>query len=214
MSNSQDLNDEITNIQSSINMYLKKGSFGTIEDWNLEIPNNFDDEPAESQSPSTTILMATAEEELGDRIFRVLHNDPGLAQILLSKLKHKLSFILPLLCDEEDQSPLDFSQGYYYNGQERGLSGKTSSSGASSSAKSTTGTSSMTPATSADFGDQGDDDIPQRPRKRRRIATSRGRGDRDQGRRRLRCHFHAKCPITHTEKTCVLSGWLSIHNLR
>jgi hypothetical protein len=213
MSNSQEFNDEITNVQSSIDMYLKKGSLNTIEDWSLEIPDNFDDELVESQSLSTSILMATAEEELGERISRVLHNDPRFAQILLSNLKHKLPFILPLLCDEEDQSPFDFSQGYYYNGQQRGPSGKTSSSGASSSAKSTTGTSTTTPATSADLGDQGDDDATQRPRKRPKIMK-RGRSDRDQGRRRLRCHFHAKCAITHTEKTCVLSGWLSIHNLR
>ncbi|CZR65056.1 uncharacterized protein PAC_14956 [Phialocephala subalpina] len=212
MPHDQDSRVEQTNAQSSVDMFLKKGSLGTIEDWSLEIPDNFDDEPLDSQSPSTTILMATAEEELGERISRVLHNDPGLAQILLSKLKDKLSFILPLLCDEEDQSPFDFSQRYYYNGQERGPSGQTSSSGASSSAKSSAGTSIMTPSTSVDLREQEDDEVPQRSRKRVKISSSRGRGV--QGRRRLRCHFHAKCPITHTQKTCVLSGWLSIHNLR
>lgn len=201
------------NPQSSVDIYLKKGSLGRIEDWSFDIPDNFDGEPVDSQSPSTSILMTTAEEELEARVSRALCNDPGLAPILISNLKHKLSFILPLFCDEEDRSPFDFSQGYCYNGYERGgPKTSTSSSAPSTSSKSTTGASVMTPATSADLGDQDDDEATQRSRKRPRITKPRD--PNDQERRRLRCHFHAKCPITHIQKTCVLSGWLSIHNLR
>lgn len=201
------------NPQTSVDIYLKKGSLGRIEDWSIEIPDNFDAVPMDSQSPSTSILMTTAEEELEDRVSRALCDDPALAPILISKLKHKLSFILPLFCDEEDRSPFDFSQGYYYNGYERGAPKTSASSSApSTSSKSIAAASTATPATSADLGDQEDDEVPPGPRKRPRTSSPRDPGD--QGRRRLRCHFHAKCPITHTQKTCVLSGWLSIHNLR
>jgi hypothetical protein len=154
-----------------VDIYLKKGSLGRIEDWSFDIADDFDGEPVGSQSPSTSILMTTAEEELEDSALR---NDPGLAPILISNLKHKLSFILPLFYDEEDRSPFDSSQGYCYNDYERGgPKTSTSSSAPSTSSKSTTVASVTTPATSADLGDQDADEAAQRSRKRPRITKPR-----------------------------------------
>lgn len=187
-----------------------------MEDWTIKIRDHLDDDPVESQSPSTTILMATAEEELRERISRVYPDDPELAETLLSKLIERLPFILPLLCDEQDQSLFDFSRDYYYASHARGPSGETpaSSSNASSNMKSTARTSTATSATSANLGDQRDDDAPQKSNKCPRIMRTQGSGDRGPGRRRLRCHFYTNRPDSHTEKTCVLSGYLSIHNLK
>jgi hypothetical protein len=197
---------------------------GSIENWSLDIPEGFKcPEIVDAQSPSTSILMTTAEEDLEERVSRELPNDPTLAHILLSKLKDKLTFILPLFCEEEEYSLLDFSPVYSNFGYERGITRKPASSSApSTGSKSSTGASIMTPATSAGSGkdvygneEEEDDDVSnsgRRPLKRPRISNLRHPGDQE--RRRLRCHFHAKCPSTHIQKTCVLSGWLSIHNLR
>jgi hypothetical protein len=197
---------------------MKKGG---IENWNLGVPESFKyPENAEPYSPSTSILMTAAEEDLEERVSHVLYGDPALAEILLPKLRAKLSFILPLFCEEEECSPFEFSPGSYF-GHERGTTGKrTSGSTPSTESKSTTGTSITTPATSADSGKDGDGDDDddelsnsrKRPQKRPRLSNPRHPGDQE--RRRLRCHFHAKCPSTQTQKTCIMSGWLSIHNLR
>jgi hypothetical protein len=198
---------------------MKKGS---IENWNLGVPEDFKyAENVEAHSPSTSILMTAAEEDLEERVSHVLSGDPALADILLPKLKAKLSFILPLFCEEEECSPFEFSPGSSYFGYERGTTRKrTSGSTPSSGSKSTTGTSITTPATSADSGKDfdGDDDDDEmsnsRKRSQKRPRLSNPRHPGDQERRRLRCHFHAKCPNTHIQKTCIMSGWLSIHNLR
>lgn len=168
--------------------------------------------------------MTTAEEDLEERVSWALSNDPTLAQTLLSKLKDKLPFILPLFCEEEECSLLDFSQGSSYFGYERGPTRKPASSSAPSTGpKSSTGASIMRPAASADHGKDGygneeeeeEDELSNsRRRPLKRLRTSNSRHPGDQERRRLRCHFHAKCPSTHIQKTCVMSGWLSIHNLR
>jgi hypothetical protein len=197
---------------------------GSIENWSLDIPEGFKCPGiVDAQSPSTSILMTTAEEDLEERVSWALSNNPTLAHTLLSKLKDKLPFILPLFCEEEECPLLDFSQASSYFGYMRGITRKPASSSAPSTrSKSTTGASIMTPATSADSGKDGygneeeeEDNASnsgRRPLKRPRISNSRHPGDQE--RRRLRCHFHAKCPSTHIQKTCVLSGWLSIHNLR
>jgi hypothetical protein len=198
---------------------MKKGS---IENWNLGVPEDFKyPENVEAHSPSTSILMTAAEEDLEERVSHALCGDPALAEILLPKLKAKLSFILPLFCEEEECSPFEFSPGSSYFGHERGTTRKrTSGSTPSTGSKSTTGTSITTPATSADSGKDfdGDDDDDEmsnsRKRSQKRPRLSNPRHPGDQERRRLRCHFHAKCPNTHIQKTCIMSGWLSIHNLR
>jgi hypothetical protein len=215
VSDNEMLSVALVDPKTSFDMYVNKGNLGSIEDWSGHIPDSFDREPVDPQSPSTSILMTTAEEELEERVSRALCNDPTLASILISKLKHKLSFILPLFCDEEDRSPFDFSQGYSYSGYKRGApKTSTSSSAPSTSSKSTNATSAATPATSADMGEQEEDEVPQRSNKRPRLSNPRDPVDQGRGRRRLRCHFHAKSPITHQQKTCILSGWLCIHNLR
>jgi hypothetical protein len=198
---------------------MKKGS---IENWNLGVPEDFKyPENVEGHSPSTSILMTAAEEDLEERVSHALSGDPALAEILLPKLNAKLSFILPLFCEEEECSLFEFSPGSSYFGHERGTARKrTSGSTPSIGSKSTTGTSITTPATSADSGKDfdGDDDDDEmsnsrkRSEKRPRLSNSRHPGDQE--RLRLRCHFHAKCPNTHIQKTCIMSGWLSIHNLR
>jgi hypothetical protein len=198
-------------------IYLKKGNLDRIEDWGYGVPENVDTVPVDSQSPSTSILMTAAEEELEERVSRAFGNSSASALILISKLKQKLSIILPLLCDEENQSPFEFLEGYSYHGYERGApTASTSSSTQSVGAISTLGASTTTPATSADLGEEDDDDVPnERQGSRKRLKTSHPREHGVQERRRLRCHFHAKCPITHTQRACVLSpGYLSIHNLR
>lgn len=197
--------------QESIDIFMKKGS---IENWNLGVPEG--PEHGEVHSPSTSTLMAAAEEDLEGRVSQALSGDPALVAILLPKLKARLSFIRPLFCEEEEYSPFESSPGCSYFGYEGGTTRKrTSGSTPSTASKSTTGTSIRTPATSADSGkdcdgDDDDDEVPksqQRPQKRPRLSG-------DQERRRLRCHFHAKSPNTHIRKTCILSGYLNIHNLR
>jgi hypothetical protein len=198
---------------------MKKGS---IENWNLGVPEDFKyPENVEGHSPSTSILMTAAEEDLEERVSHALSGDPALAEILLPKLKARLSFILPLFCEEEECSLFEFSPGSSYFGHERGTARKrTSGSTPSIGSKSTTGTSITTPATSADSGKDfdGDDDDDEmsssRKRSQKRPRLSNPRHPGDQERLRLRCHFHAKCPNTHIQKTCIMSGWLSIHNLR
>jgi hypothetical protein len=203
--------------QASIDIFMKKGS---IENWNLGVPEGFKYH-AEAHSPSTSILMTAAEEDLEERVSNALSGDPALAEILLPKLKAKLSFILPLFCEDEESSPFEFSPGSSYFEHERGMPRKrTSGSTPSTGSKSTTGTSITTPTTSADSakdcdGDDDDDELSnrrKRPQKRPRLSNPHHPGDQE--RRRLRCHFHAKCPNTHIQKTCIMSGWLSIHNLR
>jgi hypothetical protein len=197
--------------QGSIDIFMKKGS---IENWNLGVsegPGN-----VEAHSPSTSTLMAAAEEDLEERVSHALPGNPALAGILLPKLKARLSFILPLFCEEEECSPFESPECSYF-GYERGTTRKrTSGSTPSTASKSTSGTSITTPATSADSSkdcdgdDDDDDELPksqQRSQKRPRLSV-------DQERRRLRCHFHAKSPNTHIRKTCIMSGYLNIHNLR
>jgi len=197
--------------QASINIFLNNGS---IENWNLGVPEA--PENVEAHSPSKSTLMAAAEEDLEERVSHALSGNPGVAALLLPKLKAKLSFILPLFCEEEECSPFEFSPGCSYFGYERGTTRKrTSGSTPSTASKSTSGTSITTPATSADStkdcdGEEDDDELPnseQPPQKRPRLLG-------DQDRRRLRCHFHAKSPNTHIQKTCIMSGWLNMHNLR
>jgi hypothetical protein len=160
--------------------------------------------------------MAAAEEDLEERVSHACSGNPRLAEILLPKLRAKLSFILPLFCEEEECSPFEFSPGFSYFGYERGATRKRNSgSTPSTGSKSTTGTSITTPATSADSskdcdGEEEDNELPnseQPSQKRPRLSG-------DQERRRLRCHFHAKSPNTHIRKTCIMSGWLNMHNLR
>lgn len=195
--------------QESLDMYLKKG---IVEHWSLHLPETFQ-ETADAQSPSTSILMATAEEDLEKRVSGALFQDPVLAQALLSKLKNDLPFLLPLFCEEDENSPCETS----YSGYERGTSGKTPSSSAPSvsGSKSNTDNSITTPATSTDIGRDGfeedaDDDGPRRKRSR----VSNTLRPHNQKQRRFRCHFHAKSPPTHCQKLCILNGWPNIHHLR
>jgi len=206
-------------LNAPLDIFLKKG---IIEDWSSDIPEGSKYlENIEDYSPSTSILMTAAEEDLEERVSHALSYDPTLAQTLLSKLKDKLQFILPLFCEEEECSPFVFSQRSSYFAYGRGTASKSGSSSApSTGSKSTPGTSFTTPAPSADSGKDGDDNEDEdhssnsrkRPSKRPRTSNSRRPGDQE--RRRLRCHFHAKSPNTHVEKTCILSGYLSIHNLK
>jgi hypothetical protein len=186
---------------------------GSIENWNLGVPEA--PEKVEAHSPSNSTLMAAAEEDLEERVSHALSGNPAVAAILLPKLKAKLSFILPLFCEEEECSPFEFSPGCSYFGYERGTRKRTSDSTPSTASKSTSGTSITTPATSADSskdcdGEEEEEELPnseQPSQKRPRLSG-------DQERRRLRCHFHAKSPNAHVRKTCIMSGWLNMHNLR
>ncbi|KAN0119551.1 hypothetical protein V8E51_001759 [Hyaloscypha variabilis] len=198
--------------QASIDIFMKKGS---IENWNLGVSER--PEHVEEHSPSTSTLMAAAEEDLEERVSHALSGNPALAEILLRKLKARLSFILPLFCEEEEVSPFESSPGCSYFGYERGTTRKrTSGSTPSSASKSTAGTSITTPATSADSGKDcdGDEDEDDELPKSQQRSQKRPRLSGDQERRRLRCHFHAKSPNTHIQKTCIMSGYLNIHNLR
>jgi len=198
--------------QASIDIFMKKGS---IENWNLGVSER--PEHVEAHSPSTSTLMAAAEEDLEERVSHALSGNPALAGILLRKLKARLSFILPLFCEEEEVSPFESSPGCSYFGYERGTTRKrTSGSTPSSASKSTAGTLITTPATSADSGKDcdGDEDEDDELPKSQQRSQKRPRLSGDQERRRLRCHFHAKSPNTHIRKTCIMSGYLNIHNLR
>ena len=147
-------------------LYLKKGNLDRIEDWGYGIPESMDTVPVDSQSPSTSILMTAAEEELEERVSRAFGNGSASALILISKLKQKLSIILPLLCDEENRAPFEFLEGYSYHGYERGApTASTSSSTQSVGTISTLGASTTTPATSADLGEEDDDDCTKRERR-------------------------------------------------
>ena len=206
----------------ALDIYLKKkpdGSTRTIEEWNRNIPE-CSSEDRDAGSPSSSILLATAEEDLEKRVALALSNLPDTARILMWKLKEDLPFILPLFCDEDETSI--FEDFHSYAGYERGTPRKPASNStfSTSGSKSTSSASITTPATTADSGKDGfgeeeeDDDSPnrKRPRKGPKDTTAQHPGDLD--RRRLRCHFHAKCPKTHCQKTCIMNGWLNIHNLR
>ncbi|RDW60573.1 hypothetical protein BP6252_11956 [Coleophoma cylindrospora] len=207
-----------------IKMCLKKDS---IEDWSLEIPEDIDNqEIGDVQSPSTTILMATAEEDLEERVRAVTGDDHNYGQALLANLKEKLPEILPLFCGEdfcgEDYSPFEFSN---YAPSVTYGSGYTNRSGSSSAppsdTKSSAGISVNTNATSSGSSkkhNRADDEEnhtgkdQRQPSKKPKVSRPATRGVQD--RRRFKCHFYTKCPISHTKKTCVMSGWPSIHHLR
>ncbi|RDW91694.1 hypothetical protein BP5796_02859 [Coleophoma crateriformis] len=207
-----------------IKMCLKKDS---IEDWSLDIPEDIDNqEIGDVQSPSTTILMATAEEDLEERVRAVTGDDHNYGQALLANLKEKLPEILPLFCGEdfcgEDYSPLEFSN--YASSVTYG-SGYTNRSGSSSAppsdTKSSAGVSINTSATSSGSSrkhNRADDEEnhtgrdQRQPSKKPKASRPGTRGVQD--RRRFKCHFYTKCPLSHTKKTCVMSGWPSIHHLR
>jgi len=206
--------DEFRASQQSLDIYLKKGS---VAHWSLNLPETFQ-ETAAAQSPCTSILIATAEEDLERRVSVALFQDSVLAQALLSKLKNDLPFLLPLFCEEEESSPFETPDFSSYIGYERGASRKAASSSApsTSGSKSNTDNSIMTPATSADIGRDGfeedadDEDVPSR--KRSRLSGTHRLSKQKQ--RRFRCHFHAKSPTVHCQKICILNGWLNIHHLR
>jgi hypothetical protein len=175
--------------------------------------------PGDSHTTFSNPNMLDSEEDLEFRVFSVLGSDPGLAQAVIDRLKEQFPFISPLFCGADEGSVLGDSPQYSSPVYERGSSRSPSATSSASQAKSSSTSSGMTPATSISekFGDEedGDDkDSPSkdRPRKRQKVGTSKQQ--KTTGRRRLRCHFHAKCPITHNQKACVMSGWLNIHNLR
>lgn len=173
-----------------------------------------------SSTPSGDVNMLGSEADLEFRVFSVLGSDPGLAQAVIDRLQDQLPFISPLFWGVDDGSVLGNSPQYSSPVHESGSSRSPSATSSASQAKSSSTSSGMTPATSIaseKFGDEEDGDekdspSKDRPRKRQKVGASKQQ--RTTGRRRLRCHFHAKCPITHNQKACVMSGWLSIHNLR
>ena len=193
-------------------MYLKKDP---VEHWSLHLPETYH-ETADARSPSASLLIATAEEDLERRVDMALCQDPVLAQALVSKLKNYLPFLLPLFSEEEESSPFEAPQFSSYAGHERGTSRTTASTSApsTSGSKSVADNSITTPATSADIGRDGfdeDADEADSPRTKRSRLSARAS---IQKQRRFRCHFHAKSPTTHCQKICILNGWLNIHHLR
>jgi hypothetical protein len=190
------------------------------------------DESAETpRAKSSTIYEVTkipfkpldpyaGEIDLEARVLGVLGNDPGLAQAVLCKLNDQLPFISPLFCDTEGTSILGDSPQYSSPAYECGSSGSPSATPSSSQTKSSSYSSGMTPATSIASGkdeleeDGEDKDSPRKERPKKRQKTGPSKQQKVTGRRRLRCHFNAKCPTTHNQKACIMSGWLSIHNLR
>jgi hypothetical protein len=174
----------------------------------------------DSHTPLSNPNMLGSEEDLEFRVFSVLGSDPGLAQAVVDRLKDQFPFISPLFNGADEGSIFGHSPQYSCPVYERGSSRSPSATSSASQPKGSSTSSGMTPATSISsekFGDEddGDDkDSPSkdRPRKKQKLGTSKQQ--KTTGRRRLRCHFHAKCPITHNQKACVMSGWLSIHNLR
>jgi hypothetical protein len=164
--------------------------------------------------------MLDSEEDLEFRVFSVLGSDPGLAQAVVDRLKDQFPFISPLFWGGEEGSVLGDTSQYSSPVYEHGSSRSPSATSSASQTKNSSTSSGMTPATSIssekfedeEDGDDKDSPSKDRPRKRRKVGTSKQQ--KTTGRRRLRCHFHAKCPISHNQKACAMSGWLSIHNLR
>lgn len=170
------------------------------------------------ESPTRFRERHDADKDLEIRVFETLENDPNLAQATLSKLKDQLPFISPLFNDADTASILDGSSNDSSSICECASSGSPSGASSSGHSKTSTTSSGMTPATSLssdknEFDEDGEDTkSKERPRKKPKIVSSKRKST--VGHRRLRCHFHAKCPVTHNQKTCIASGWLSIHNLR
>ena len=188
---------------------------GRIQDWRLNIQDS------SSETRSDDIRILSAEEDLEDRISWMFGNDPSFSQALICNLKEKLDFILPLFSVDEDQDLFESQFVTTPPAYERGSSqGTSSNSTFSSESKSSNASTSATPATSADVGkeekptkDEDKSSKNRQPSIKRRISrNSQASGGRE--RRRLRCHFHAKYPASHSKRPCTQSGWLSVHNLK
>lgn len=191
-----------------------------IQDW----CRNIRDASSETRSSDTPISPASVypEDVIEDCVLQMFGNDPSFAQALIHNLKGKREFILPLFVEDEDVNFFESPFVATPPGFVRGLPHTGSSDSAASSGYTGSSVSiSDTPATSADHGKDGKpteaEDKPsksQQPRSKGRISRNSLASDESQ-QRRLRCHFYAKCPANHSkERTCVRSGWKSIHHLK
>ncbi|KAE9378502.1 hypothetical protein N431DRAFT_462011 [Stipitochalara longipes BDJ] len=183
---------------------------GRVQTWRLDIQ----DSSSETRSDGIRSLSASifAEEDLQDRVSWMFGKDSSFSQALICNLKDKLNFILPLFNVDEDQdlfeSPFVTTPLAYERGPSQGTS---SNSTVSSNSKSSNATDVSKEEKSTEDKDKSSK-IPQLSIKRRISSNSQASSGRE--RRRLRCHFHAKCPASHSKRTCTQSSWLSIHNLK
>lgn len=162
---------------------------------------------------ATTISIA---EDFENRISAQYKEDPAFAEALKSRLQGKFSFILPFLegdCETlfEDPNLTSTPQGSDASSSTSNYHSNSSQSQVTSSSR--TSFASTTLKRQESGNDDGDEVDPPQDQRRKRRKPNNSREDLSK-RRRLRCHFHAFCPEDHTQKTCMVSGWLNIHNLR
>lgn len=150
-----------------------------------------------------------------NRISTQYEEDPPFAEALKSKLQGKFSFILPFL--DGDCEALFEDPNFTSTPQGSDTSSSTSNYRSSFSYPHTTSSSRTSFTSSAPKRQSNEDDendeVEQQGKHQKRRKPNSSREDPSK-RQRLRCHFHAFCPESHTKKTCMVSGWLSIHNLR
>lgn len=186
-----------------------------IQDWRLDTQ----DASSVIHTDDMKSLSASAfvEEDLEERVSQRFGDNPSFVKALISNLKEKADFILPIFGIDDDldlfESPFITTPAAYDQESSQGTT--PSSTGCSGSKNSNTSTSA-TPATSADSGKADDptDGEEKSSKNQQSSSKRRSRGSGGPEGRRLRCHFHAKCPANHNKRTCTHSGWLSIHNLK